>query len=377
MGNVMSRCANEITTVFRNCRSRKSEDERKQKRNVEPRSDCDTDRHQQRHHQAEAGFEEIDIAAPEHSELLAYLSKARADDCLPECDQTPDSHRPNPVVAGRYRTDSGDVIQEPRISKEFMIQTYRISKPNCPATSSVTNECAKDDTGSETQRKDSTQDKFEEVQPKTADDTNTNSNTESPSCAALKVKPKRVENIASESCAVQREWTAEVTATGSRGTMQPNLTNYLIKRTHLQPTIKFQPKAVSDVNRNQRTALEPSAEKLKAGSAQVHQIQSTETSAVERSGNLMKAKTDMGRKSGVVTLAKPEREANTMKHFLEQREPSTVEANSNTSKHNLDQQRKAMGVGDKEEQVWKGRIRAGNSDANCPDTVTEQVRCTV
>ena len=357
MGNVVSRCANEITSVFRSCRSKKSEDERKQKRNFEPHPPCD--RHQQRQHQAEADFEEVDGAAPEHSqELLDCVS--RRDDCLPECDQR--GAHGSGCLQQSYTADSRDVTQDSIISKEFMIQTYRISRPSRPATGSTTSDsitvssdCARDSgTGSEALIKSST----EEFQPKTVGD----------------AEPK-VEDIASNSCANQLEWKKNTGLTDTqRVILQPNLTNYLIKRTNLQPAMKIQPKTVSAEKWAQRGVLQPSEERA-SGSTQTQGVQSAATIgiAVEMSVDpALKGKhavaTDVEDNSDTAT--KLERENNTPEHL--EREAS-VEAN--TRKH-LDQQRNAKGMGDKEEQVWKGRSRTcGSNDTNCLDTLTKQVRC--
>lgn len=373
MGNVLSRCANEIASVFRNCRSEKSEDERKQKRNFESR--CDFHSHQQKQHQADAEFEEADTAAAEHRELLAV-----GDACLPECDQTLGSHCPQSAMVGSSRVDNRDAVQGPRISKEFMIQTYRISRPTIPATNSTTKDCGKDPgTGSGTQMKNTTENKPKEFQSKTVDGT---------AARGCGIQPQAEDSAFERS---QPEWKKEIDAKNKqRVIVQPILTNYMIKRTNLQPTVKIEPKAVPDENRAQRGMLQPNVEtastqtqevksRREYASCQVSTIlNSTESMVKEKNVNgLLNPKhivaIDMEGKINTVTESL-ERETNTLKHFYIQREASFE---ANTTKH-LDQQRNAKSAGDKEEQVWKGRNRAfGSNGTNCLDRVTEQVSYTV
>ena len=155
--------------------------------------------------------------------------------------------------------------------------------------------------------------------------------------------------------------------------------------------MKIQPKTVSEEKRAQRGVLQPSEERA-SSSTQTQGVQSAATVgiAVEMSvGPAVKGKravaTDVEDNSDAAT--KSERESSTPEHL--EREAS-VEANTrNTPEHlereasveantrkRLDQQRNAKGMGDKEEQVWKGRSRTcGSNDTNCLDTLTKQVRC--
>lgn len=114
--------------VFKSCRSKKGDDEKNLKKNVEPPSQPDSPPFgQQRNYTVDTeDFERID-----HTQ--ACSTSLCNDNCLPECDQQALAMLPSALLpsgeGGRGLDHKRDFTAEPGISKEVMIQMYTISQP--------------------------------------------------------------------------------------------------------------------------------------------------------------------------------------------------------------------------------------------------------
>ena len=124
MGNVLSRCANEFSNVFGSCSSQKAGGERKGVKGSSrsQQQDINDMCEQQNHDQTGEDVSEVD------SMVLVYRDSTTPNsadvDCLPECDQNLACS-----LSAHHMSDRQDKVlkEEPKISKEYIIQTYKIT----------------------------------------------------------------------------------------------------------------------------------------------------------------------------------------------------------------------------------------------------------